>query len=85
MEKKPIWRRYRFKTNAEDYRPIIFNPKYPWWCSGHGDNNSVIIAYLPETEDLEQYWNDAFDTEFTEEREIVFTDRFPKPAYFIES
>lgn len=28
--------KYRFKTYSEDYRPLIFNPKYPYWCTGHG-------------------------------------------------
>lgn len=85
MEKTQNWRRYRFKTYADDNRPIVFNPKYPWWCSGFGNDYSVIIAYLPPTEDLEKYWDDAFDTEFTVEKKITFTDRFPRPSYFIES
>lgn len=80
------WKRYRFKTySIEDYRPIIFNEKYPWWCSGYGDDNAVIIAWLPSEEDLYKYWDDAFDVDFTDEDEIVFSDRFPKPDYFIES
>lgn len=85
-----MWKRYRFKTYAvEDYRPLVFNPKYPWWCSGHGYNSSeiqysIIIAYLPINEDLFKYWDDAFDIEFTKENEIKFSDRFPKPDYFNE-
>ena len=81
------WRRYRFKTNSvDDYRPLIFNASYPWWCSGTaGDgSNATIMAYLPQTEDLEKYWDDAFDTEFTVHDKIEFTDRFPKPEYFKE-
>ena len=47
------WKRYRLKTYAvSDNRPLIFNPKYPWWCSGYGEDDkgeySVIIAYLPK-------------------------------------
>lgn len=79
------WKRYRFETRSvEDYRPLIFNPKYPWWCSGYtGDMSSaVIIAYLPKDEDLLKYWDDAFNIEFTEEEEITFSSRFPKPDYF---
>ena len=44
---------------------------------------SVIIAYLPKDEDLLKYWDDAFDVEFTEEESISFSDRFPKPSYFV--
>ena len=81
------WKRYRFKTRAnDDYRPLIFNPKYPWWCSGYGEDNdgdyTIIIAYLPPNEDLMVYWDDAFDVDFTDEDEIKFTSRFPKPDYF---
>lgn len=82
------WIRYRFKTKSvEDYRPLIFNHKYPWWCSGYaGDESSAtIIAYLPPGEDLFTYWNDAFDIDQEERDCIEFTSRFPKPKYFIES
>lgn len=77
-----MWRRYRFKTYAEDYRPLIFNPAYPRWCSGYGEDYAIIIAYLPETADLSIYWDDAADITFTDEDKIVFSDRFPKPSYF---
>lgn len=85
-----MWKRYRFKTYAvQDNRPIVFNPKYPWWCSGYGEDNngefSTIIAYLPPDEDLLKYWDDAFDVEFDEKDSIEFTGRFPKPDYFEES
>jgi hypothetical protein len=78
------WRRYRFKTNSiEDYRPLIFNPAYPWWCSGEGSTSATIIAYLPPKEDLEKYWSDAYDTEFTEHDTIEFTSRFKMPDYYV--
>ena len=81
---KKLWKRYRFKTKAHpDYRPLIFNPKYPWWCSGFDDNdNHTIIAYLPEDEDLFKYWDDAYEIDYTTSDEIEFTSRFPKPSYF---
>lgn len=84
--KTMIWKRYRLKTNAiEDYRPLIFNPKFPWWCSGSGAGYAIIIAYLPPTENLLDYWDDAFDVTTDDCTSIVFTDRFPKPSYFVES
>lgn len=78
------WKRYRFTTEAEDPRPLVFNPKYPWWISGYaGDmSNTVIVAYLPSKEDLLKYWDDADDVDFTEEKKIEFSSRFPKPEYF---
>ena len=85
-----MWKRYRFKTYAvKDNRPLIFNPKFPWWCSGYGEDNngeySIIIAFLPEDVNLAYYWDDAFEIEFTKETEIQFSSRFPKPDYFILS
>jgi len=81
-----MWKRYRFRTKAlDDYRPLIFNPKYPWWCSGTGEDHAVIIAYLPADEDLLKYWDDAYDVDVEDREEIVFTSRFPKPSYFEES
>ena len=86
---KPRWRRYRLKTYAEDFRPIAFNPHYPWWCSGHGgddgDEYHVIVAWLPVGEKIQKYWDDAFDVEFSDHDAIAFTDRFAKPAYYKES
>lgn len=83
---KSKWKRYRFCTNSiPDYRPLIFNEKYPWWCSGTGSNYAVIVCYLPYDEDLFKYWNDAHDINVTEEDEIIFSDRFPEPDYFIKS
>ncbi len=82
------WKRYRFYTKSvEDCRPLIFNARYPWWCSGYAGDGSyaVIIVYLPVEEDLFKYWDDAFEITFTEEIEIEFSSRFSKPEYFIES
>lgn len=80
-----IWYRYRFITKAiDDYRPLVFNPAYPWWCTGYGDCYVTIVAWLPSTEDLLKYWDDADDVDYTEHNEIVFNDRFPKPEYYKE-
>lgn len=84
------WNRYRFKTKSvEDYRPLIFNPKYPWWCTGYGSDGdidvAIIVAYLPPTEDIYHYWDDADINSIEPYDEITFSGRFPKPKYFIES
>lgn len=81
------WIRYRFYTRADDYRPIIFNPAYPWWCSGEaGDGSySVIVAYLPKDEPLERYWDDAFEITEDECEAITFSSRFPQPEYYVET
>lgn len=80
---KNKWKRYRFNTKSEDNRPLVFNPSFPWWESGFGDDYSICIAYLPTSEKLETYWPEAYDVEFTEENEITFSDRFPMPKYYL--
>ena len=81
-----MWIRYRFKTySIGDYRPLIFNEKYPWWCSGEGEDSATIIAWLPKGEEIKKYWDDAFDIDQSEHSKIEFTSRFPKPDYFIKS
>jgi len=86
IPQKPTWVRYRFYTKSvDDYRPIIFNKHYPWWCSGEAGDGSyaVIIAYLPKGEDLKKYWDDAYEIDEDECAEITFTDRFPRPDWFL--
>lgn len=57
----------------------------PWWCSGGGFSGEgdykIIICYLPEDEELEKYWDDAYDIEITYCCEIKYTSRFPKPEW----
>lgn len=88
MTAKHAWIRYRFYTRSvDDMRPVIFNPAYPWWWTGTAADDSAvsIVAYLPKGEPLERYWDDAFEIDVDECDEITFTDRFPKPKYFVES
>lgn len=79
------WKRYRFYTKEEDYRPIKFNPSFPWWCSGFaGDESySVIIAFLPAKEVLTDYWPDAYEIDEQDVEDVSFSDRFPKPDYYV--
>ena len=53
-----MWKRYRFKTKSvNDWRPLIYNPQYPSWCSGYAGDMSyaIIICFLPDGEDLCKY------------------------------
>lgn len=83
-----MWVRYRFKTKSvDDWRPLIFDKRFPCWCSGYAGDMSyaIIIMYLPVDEDLDKYYDDAYDIESTMEKEIKFSGRFPRPDWFIES
>jgi len=76
------WRRYRFHANLEDSRPVKFPPPGPWWESGFGDDCSIVIAYLPQNVELKEFWPEASKVEFTNETEISFSDRFPRPTWW---
>lgn len=81
------WKWYRFETDADDNRPVVFNPSYPWWCSGYsGDGTrSIICAYLPAGKNIKEYWPEAVYIQSESVKKIEFTDRFPRPEYFIEN
>lgn len=55
----------------------------PWWCSGEAGDGSyvIIICYLSEDEELEKYWDDAYDIEYWTCDQIEYSDRFPKPDW----
>lgn len=86
------WIRYRFHTTScHDYRPVVFDKRYPWWCTGHGGNAgageeeyAIIVAYLPHYEHILVYWPDAEHVTSETREQITFTDRFPKPDWFEE-
>jgi hypothetical protein len=79
------WKRHRFTTKSKDFRPIVFNPSYPWWKSGETgrEGYAIIVAYLPADEPLDRYWDDAFDRTEQACSGPSFTDRFPAPDYYV--
>lgn len=81
----PSWVRYRFQANYEDWRPVIWPPAGPYWCSGYAMDESyaTIVAYAPAGVDIKTYWPEAaaIDSEPAEDGPR-FTDRFPKPSWW---
>jgi hypothetical protein len=86
MRGNQTWDRFRFQTHsADDPRPLVFNAGFPWWCSGYdsSDNSAIIIAYLPKSESLFTYWDDAFDVAAEMAPDgPKFSDRFPRPDWY---
>jgi hypothetical protein len=78
------WVRHRFHANADDYRPMTFPPPGPYWCSGSGDDYSIVIAYLPRgvKPSSKKLWPEASEIESEDVEGITFTDRFPKPSWW---
>lgn len=80
--------RSRFKVNAEDYRPVVWPIKHPYWCTGYGGFDSefnagyaIIVAYADDEAEIMRLWPDAVDLDSEEESEYTFTDRFRKPSW----
>lgn len=78
------WVRYRFHTNANDYRPVTFPPPGPYWCSGYAGDDSfaIVVAYLPSRVQLETYWPDATEVQSGQQASISFSARFPRPDWW---
>ncbi|PCI28923.1 hypothetical protein COB55_03030 [Candidatus Wolfebacteria bacterium] len=74
--------RCRFKANPEDYRPVNWPIKHPYWCTGYGDGSSIIVAYADDEDEIMKNWPDAEDLDSEERDEYAFTDRFKKPDWF---
>ena len=79
--------KYYFKTKAvDDFRPLVdmADINMPWWCTGRGEGCVTIICYLPKSEDLFKYWDDAYDVDIDEVDEIIYSSRFPKPSWIVD-
>ena len=77
--------RVRFHANADDYRPISWPVKHPYWCSGYGGDYAVVISYADSEEYSLVHWPDATNLDAEECNEYTFTSRFPRPDWFTES
>jgi hypothetical protein len=74
--------RVRFHANADDYRPINWPVKHPYWCSGSGEGYSIVISYADDVDYIMKNWPEATNLDIEERSEYTFTDRFPKPDWF---
>lgn len=81
--------RCRFYVGIEktdnDYRPVVWPIKYPYWCSGENETDFCLVAYVDSMEDLMKQWPEAHDIESEEVDCVEFTSRFPKPEWYEET
>ena len=63
----------KFKDCGNDYRPVKWPIKYPYWCTGES------------VEQIKGLWPEAYMIECEEVNEITFTTRFPKPKWYNSS
>lgn len=74
--------RCRFNCDNEDYRPVKWPIKYPYWCSGISDDGWILIAYANFEDEIYELWPEASNLDIEEVEEIIFTSRFPKPKWY---
>lgn len=76
--------RVRFRTTSDDYRPVNWPIKHPYWCTGHGDGYSIVVAYADDEPEIMHNWPEAYDLDISQVDHYQFSDRFPKPDWFEE-
>lgn len=77
--------RVRFYANEDDYRPVKWPVKYPYWCSGYGEGYSVVVSFADNIEYIKENWPEATDIAATKVDAVTFSDRFPKPSWYQEA
>ena len=73
--------RARFRANPDDYRPVNWPIKHPYWCTGYGDGYSIVVAYADNKEEILSNWPEATEIDTEEVTEYIFTSRFKKPDW----
>jgi hypothetical protein len=75
--------RARFKVAGDDYRPVIWPIKHPYWCSGYDERRAVLVAYADDEAEIMRNWPDAEALDVMQEglEEYTFTGRFPRPDW----
>jgi len=74
--------RCRFKTSAGDYRPVNWPIKHPYWCSGFGEDHSIVVAYADDEAEILCNWPEASELDSENVEGYLFTSRFACPAWF---
>lgn len=84
--------RCRFRANVNDFRPVNWPIKHPYWCTGYGGGSivddelklgyAIIVAYADDEAEILRNWPEATHLDSEERTEYTFTDRFPKPDWF---
>lgn len=68
---------------GNDYRPVKWPIKYPYWCSGKSDDSFILVAYAEDEDSIKELWPEAYDINVLEkDTEVKFTLRFPKLKWY---
>lgn len=75
--------RSRFFIDVDDYRPVKWPIKYPYWCTGEApDIGYSIVTYTDTLDEIWELWPEAKLVEHSIVTEIIFSSRFPKPHWY---
>lgn len=74
----------KFKDCGNDYRPVKWPIKHPYWCTGESKKSFVIVAYADNLEQIKELWPEAYNIETEAVQGIEFTSRFPRPEWYKE-
>lgn len=74
----------KFKDCRNDFRPIKWPIKHPYWCTGETTVSFIIVAYADSLEQIKELWPEACGIETEEVESIEFSSRFPKPKWYEE-
>ena len=86
MSDDGIMYRARFHVHHDDYRPVIWPIKHPYWCTGFGEGYNIVVAYVDNEKQLLEQWPEADEIDLgSPVEEYIFTDRFKKPDWFSSS
>lgn len=44
-----------------DYRPVKWPIKHPYWCSAESSNSFVLVAYAEDEDSIKELWPEAYD------------------------
>lgn len=78
--------RVRFKADYDDYRPVKWPVKHPYWCTGYAcdGSHSIVVSYADNIDYIYKNWPETKDLDIEECKEYFFNSRFPKPDWFQE-
>ena len=85
VEPVKLLRLVRFRSNYFDPRPVNWPLKHPYWITGYAADESyaTVRSYADDEAYILNNWPDATDLEVIEVDGYIFTDRFPKPDWFV--
>lgn len=92
MEQKIL--RIRFLANGDDYRPIKWPVKHPYWRTGSTSRMngvgeevdwSVVVAYAESEAEILELWPEALELDVEERDCYTFTSRFRRPEWFVNT